>query len=158
MSHAYRFAVIADHFKLTPQQVADLTDYQINRILFAKRKKTGEIEVPPDPPPLPASKRLTALPPAVQVRTRKQQYFEAYQTLFSAYQNKLISQENFQETTRRLQEKYSDLWPQQPQVQKEQQVSPSSTPEQDETLLLKYKLDGLISDENYNEAVKRLRR
>jgi hypothetical protein len=48
----FRWAAIADKFGLAPEQIARLTDAQIDRLLFHKRDRDGNL-VPPDVPTTP---------------------------------------------------------------------------------------------------------
>ena len=157
MRNTYIFSCIADHFHLTPAQVADLTDYQINKILFARRnQKTGEIEAPPPPPPAPAPRAGPA--PVNQARSRRREYFESYQALFNALQNRMISQGNFDEAVAKLRDKYRDVFPAQPQPgAKPETGSQPGDGDDDSGARLRYCLDaGLISRENYEAALRRL--
>jgi hypothetical protein len=42
----YMFAVLIDHFKLTPQQIGKLTRYQIARLYFWDRDERGVLKPP----------------------------------------------------------------------------------------------------------------
>ena len=41
-----KFAVLADHYHLTLDQIADLTDRQISEVYFHARTKEGAVEIP----------------------------------------------------------------------------------------------------------------
>ena len=45
-----RFAVLADHFGLTPAEFGGLTDRQIDRLYFHARNEDGSVRMPPAPP------------------------------------------------------------------------------------------------------------
>ncbi len=50
----YKWAAVAEKFHLTPAQIGDLTEWQIDRLLFHRRDKDGVL-VPPAEPDKPAA-------------------------------------------------------------------------------------------------------
>lgn len=45
-AEAFRWAAIIEKFKYTPEQIAALTDWQIDHLLFHKRDKDGKLVAP----------------------------------------------------------------------------------------------------------------
>ena len=96
-----------DHFHLTPEQISKLTSYQINSLYFAKRKKTGELKEPPPEKEKPLKRGQTPpLPPPPTIKTRKQEYFECFESLFNSMQRKMITEEEFKVRIPELQLKF----------------------------------------------------
>lgn len=50
---AYRWAALADRFRLSPLEIAELTDWQIDHVLLHERDRDGALVPPPAPPKKP---------------------------------------------------------------------------------------------------------
>lgn len=138
---AYIWSALMDHFHLTPEQISKLTSYQINSLYFAKRKKTGELKEPPPEKEKPLKRGQTPpLPPPPTIKTRKQEYFECFESLFNSMQLKMITEEEFKVRIPELQLKFMDIFP---ELKQKAELK---------TLLH----NGSISKENYEIAIQRL--
>lgn len=150
MSVSYTFAVLIDRFKLTLDEIGELTDYQISQLYFAKRKKTGEIEVPKEKPkPKPKTE-------AAKKRTDWDEYFEAYQAITNLYSNKLMKKEDWHKAIGDLQAKYAHLW-NKPKELPSPETKSTESADQAEARLRACLVNGIITQAQFDEAIARLR-
>lgn len=142
----YRFAQLAEHFKLRPVDIAVLTDAQIALIFFAQRdRKTGVIEKPPERPPRPPFKLGQEREPPTPAQSRRDEYNEGWTALTTAYQNGMIPLENYKSSVRAMQAKFADLW-----------SNGTSKPDPDVAHLRSLLASGTLTQDQYDEAVSRL--
>lgn len=113
------YSCLIDKFHCTPEEIGNLTRHQIKHLYFFPRTKHGELDQSKEPKPRkvrerrkPLARLGEELPPAPEpVKNRKKEHFEAYQTIFNLFQNKLMSQQDFDEATKKLASKFPDLFP-----------------------------------------------
>lgn len=65
---AYRWAAVAERFRLPPTAVALLTDAQIDEVLFHPRDAEGVLSPPPDPRPKAPPTKESRLAGIAQLR------------------------------------------------------------------------------------------
>jgi len=154
----FHYSVIVDKYKYTFEQLSKMTDFQIYKILFAKRKKTGEVEKPerpvlnPSSTPMRRGKKETT-------KTRRDEYMESYSLLFNAMQLKSITKANFDESIDKLQKKFWADFPEWHKrvEEKEEPVKQKVSIEQSILELDKVRIAGLLSQSDYDAAVQKLR-
>jgi hypothetical protein len=89
-------AQLAEHFHLSPQAVACLTDRQVRNILFHKRDKNGVLVAPVVLPPSPKEKRQAEkLPESMEEEIRSIEALRSW-----------VSEENYKEMLRTIEERW----------------------------------------------------
>lgn len=95
------YAALCDKFHLTPEQIANLTDFQIRHLYFHPRKKDGSLDI---------KESVPMAPRADTPKSRREEYMESLNLLENWRVSGLIDHANYTLSMQQLKDKYQDLW------------------------------------------------